>query len=239
MRKSGCMRANIARRRNDSKSAGRIGLAGVLALAAVFGPAAAASWRAGAADGRLGFRFVQAGVPEEGVFRAFDARFEFDPAHPEGGTACVEVATASVDSGDEERDTILRSADFFDVARHPLAVYRGRLRRAGEALRLEGVLRLRGRDAPVALDARLEPAAEGWRLVVRGTLDRLAFSVGEGDWADPQWIGREVAVEARLRLRPDDGAAGLARAGKGVENGCQAATEDGRDDGKAGPGPFR
>jgi len=46
--------------------------------------------------------------------------------NPEDSVVEVTIDMASVDSGDATRDEHLRSADLFDVARHPQATFRGR-----------------------------------------------------------------------------------------------------------------
>ena len=45
---------------------------------------------------------------------------------PGASTAEVTIDMASVDSGSQVRDDHLRSADFFDTARHPTASFSGR-----------------------------------------------------------------------------------------------------------------
>jgi polyisoprenoid-binding protein YceI len=71
---------------------------------------------------------------------------------------------ASVDSGNEARDEHLRSADLFDVERHPTATFSGRAAGwQGTRGRLEGELTLRGVTRPVTLDAEyLGHVADPW-----------------------------------------------------------------------------
>ena len=45
---------------------------------------------------------------------------------PGDSTAEITIDMASVDSGSQARDDHLRSADFFDAARHPTATFSGR-----------------------------------------------------------------------------------------------------------------
>ncbi len=44
-------------------------------------------------------------------------RASFDPKNLEGGTATIELDPASIRTGDEERDSDLKSPEFFDVAK--------------------------------------------------------------------------------------------------------------------------
>jgi polyisoprenoid-binding protein YceI len=45
------------------------------------------------------------------------AKASFDPRNLEGGTATIELDPTSIKTGDEERDTDLKSPEFFDVAK--------------------------------------------------------------------------------------------------------------------------
>ena len=65
----------------------------------------------------------------------------------------------------------------------------------------EGSLTLRGVTQPVPLQFTWTPGA---KPVLEGsaTLKRLAFKVGEGDWADTALLPDEVKVSTRLVLSP-------------------------------------
>ena len=69
-------------------------------------------------------------------------------------TAEVTIDMTSVDSGSPARDEHLRSADFFDTARHPAAAFSGRAAGwQGTRGLLEGELTIRGITRPVTLQA--------------------------------------------------------------------------------------
>jgi polyisoprenoid-binding protein YceI len=73
-------------------------------------------------------------------------------------TATIE--TASVDTGNDQRDAHVRSADFLDVEQFPTMAYRSTaVRRAGDEYVVDGELTLHGVTRPVAL--RLEPVGSG------------------------------------------------------------------------------
>ena len=74
---------------------------------------------------------------------------------PAGSAVEATIEMDSVDTRDERRDAHLRSADFFDVATHPVMTYRSTaVRPDGEGLVVDGALTLHGVTRPVAL--RLE-----------------------------------------------------------------------------------
>ena len=70
-------------------------------------------------------------------------------------TVTAEIDLSSIDTGNEQRDGHIRSADFFDVENHPLMTYRSTgLRAAGDHYILDGDLTLRGvtRSVPLTLE---------------------------------------------------------------------------------------
>lgn len=50
-----------------------------------------------------------------GAFNSFNGTLDFDPANPGAGAVNVTIDVASVNTGVEDRDNHLRSADFFDA----------------------------------------------------------------------------------------------------------------------------
>ena len=94
-------------------------------------------------------------------------------------TAEVIIDMATVESGSQARDDHLRSADFFDAARHPTATFRGRAARwQGTRGLLAGELTIRGITRPVTLQAGyLGHVADPWGgqraiFTAEGTLNR-------------------------------------------------------------------
>jgi polyisoprenoid-binding protein YceI len=98
---------------------------------------------------------------------------------PGESTAEVIIDMASVESGSQARDDHLRSADFFDAARHPTATFRGRAARwQGTRGLLAGELTIRDITRPVTLQAGyLGHVADPWGgqraiFTAEGTLNR-------------------------------------------------------------------
>lgn len=74
---------------------------------------------------------------------------------PFGSAVTATIDTASIDTGNEKRDSHLRSADYFDVAKYPTMSYRSTaVRRIEEYWIVDGELTLRGvtRQVPLAVE---------------------------------------------------------------------------------------
>lgn len=157
------------------------------------------------AGSSLGFTAVQQGAKFESRFETFTARVSFDPASPQTGRITARIDLASVDTGNPERDEVLKGADWFNLARWPQAVFSaGQIVRDGEGFLARGTLALRDVTAPATLKFRWTPAAQGQpaRLAGSAVLDRLAFGVGQGEWRDTSYVGNRVEVQVDIGLRP-------------------------------------
>ena len=84
-----------------------------------------------------------------GRFDAFDGTIT-TAADPLQSTVTATVDLSSVNTGNETRDNHIRSADFFDVEKHPTMTFRSTgVRAEGENFLLDGDLTLHGVTKPV------------------------------------------------------------------------------------------
>lgn len=88
-----------------------------------------------------------------GYFRKFDLEVETEDEDFTKAKRIEFTADANtIDTNSEQRDTHLRSADFFDVEKFGQILFRGKtLERAGEDYQLTGDLTIRGVTKPVAV----------------------------------------------------------------------------------------
>ncbi|OSN11711.1 hypothetical protein AU512_01105 [Lonsdalea iberica] len=116
-----------------------------------------------------------------GTFKDFDGTFTFDEANPAADKVNVTIKTDSVDTNHAERDKHIRSADFLNVAKAPLATFTSTgVKKSGDDLAITGNLTLNGVTKPVTLEAKL---------------------LGQGD--DP-WGNYRAGFEARGKIRLKD-----------------------------------
>jgi polyisoprenoid-binding protein YceI len=146
-----------------------------------------------------------------GRFADVSGTIVLEERRPASAQATVAVGVASVDSGLPRRDDHLRSAAFFDGARHPNLTLSSRMieeiDRAGGRYRVMADLTIRGVTRAVRLDVRLTHAqdAAGWTRVVIATetvLNRRDYGL--------VWNGLllrvadDVAVTLRIEAVPAD-----------------------------------
>lgn len=91
-----------------------------------------------------------------GHFKNVQGRLIFDPARPSNSRAEVRIDARSLWTGEPDRDTHLRSADFLDVERFPAITFAGeKVQQTGEHdYFFTGDLTLRGVTRPVTLEVR-------------------------------------------------------------------------------------
>ena len=141
------------------------------------------SWLVDPAHSAVEFRVKHMVIQTvKGRFRDFDGGILAGAEPAISGS----IRVASLDTLHEERDAHLRSADFFDVERHPEITFEARdLRFDGEDGRfaLPGALTIKGVTHPITLDGELHGSVrtpegdEQIALALRGQLDRSDYGL--------------------------------------------------------------
>ena len=85
------------------------------------------AWTLDTAHMTLGFEARHMGLTKvRGQFDSFRGEVEGDPADITTARGRIEVDTASIDTGNEDRDAHLRSPDFFDAEKFPTMLFEGK-----------------------------------------------------------------------------------------------------------------
>ena len=174
----------------------------ILLLAfALPGLAAATDYTVQSGTSQLGFSAVFQGASFEGHFQRWTATIRYDPADLVASKFDVKVSPASVKTGDNDSESALPGKAFFDIARFPEAHFvTSGFHRNGSQMIADGELTLRGVTKPVSLEVIFKQHAGGATLDVAGTVKRLDFGVGSGEYADTSVIGADVKIKAHLQL---------------------------------------
>lgn len=89
-----------------------------------------------------------------GLFGGSTGTLSIDPKRPEAASVVIEVPLAKVLTTSDELNAHLKTPDFFDVAKYPVATFRStKIEPQGNRARITGDLTLHGITRPVVLDA--------------------------------------------------------------------------------------
>jgi cytochrome b561/polyisoprenoid-binding protein YceI len=151
----------------------------------------------------LGFASAWSGQPVTGRFDRWRADVLFSPDALDRSKVTVTVDVGSVNTGDQQRDGVLPSGDWFDAPTHPQAVFTAsRFEKLGSDRYLaHGTLQLRGVSKPVELPFRLTITGDQAEVSGTASLDRTAFGVGQGEFASTDQIPGKVAVTIALKAK--------------------------------------
>ncbi len=124
----------------------------VVGLALSVGVAQAGDYVIDTAHSDVSFQVRHLASKVRGSFNTFDGSFSFDPAKPEKAAGKIVIKTESIDTNHKKRDAHLRSADFFEVEKHPEMTYviKGG-KKQGDKYVLTGDLTMRGVTKSVPL----------------------------------------------------------------------------------------
>jgi polyisoprenoid-binding protein YceI len=111
-----------------------------------------------------------------GLFKDIHGQLELDWEHCLDTTFEGEIDASGLWTGEPTRDAHLRSADFFDVDKHPTITFRGRFTE---------------RTGSDTFKGEVEP-------IIRGVTRTVALDIRYlGEWTTPFWIGDENKGELR------------------------------------------
>ena len=183
----------------------RVTLCAALALMTI-APAAFAQQKLVPAQSSLGFVIKQMGVPVEGQFKAFDAQVAFDPAKLATSRIAFTVDMGSATMGAKEVDVEMPKPVWLSALKFPQATFQSSAIKAlgGGKFEVQGKLSIKGnaRDVTVPVTLAQTGAAPNLATTATGafTIPRLAFKVGEAEWADTSMVADEVQVKFKLAL---------------------------------------
>ena len=133
---------------------------------------------------RIGFAAKHAMIATvRGQFAGYRADVHLDEENPANTRVRVEIDTASIDTGNPDRDAHLRGADFFDVENYPTIVFESRNVETVEddVYTLIGDLTIVGKTLPVSVDFEVTGTAnDPWGNFRAGFEGRA--TVNRRDW---------------------------------------------------------
>jgi len=178
--------------------------------AATVSAAGTATWTIDPAHSTARFRVRHLMISNvEGRFGKVTGTIHFDENDVSKSSVEATIDTTTVDTGAENRDEHLKSADFFDVKEHPTMTFKStKVESAGDGeLKVTGELTIRGVTQPVVLDVQgpSEPILDPWGNVKAGasattSINRQDFGVAWNKSLDAGGVVVGDTVEVTIEI---------------------------------------
>ena len=158
------------------------------------------------AQSSMAFTIKQMGVPVDGQFKKFDAQVSFDAAKLATSKIAFTIDMGSATMGAPESDAEMPKPVWFNAVRFPQATFQSSAIKAlgGGKFEVAGQLNIKGNVRDVVVPVALTQTDTAPNLTTTATgafaIKRLAFKVGEGEWADTSMVADEVQVKFKLAL---------------------------------------
>lgn len=142
----------------------------------------------------LGFSFTH------GMFSDVKGEFMIDDTNPTASSVAIEIAAASINTLNKDRDDHLRKADFFDAKKHKKITFKSTkvVGLGGNRYEVTGDLTLRGTTKPVSfVFERLKTGKDPWKKDRTGGMAK--FSIKRTDFgmkymAEEGGLGDDVEI---------------------------------------------
>ena len=169
---------------------------------AVTAQAALAQQQLVPAQSEVKFTARQMGVPLEGHFKTFSAQVAFDPAKLATSKIRFTMDTGSATLGSRETDAELPKPTWFNVPKFPQAQFESSSIKAlgGGKFDVAGTLTIKGHAQSVVVPVTLTQSGATTTAAGALPIKRLAFKIGENEWADTSMVADDVQVKFKLAL---------------------------------------
>lgn len=168
-------------------------------------------WIIDPAHSRITFRVKHLMISKiDGEFKNFSGVVNFDPNNPANTSVDMCIEAASIDTHVADRDTHLRSGDFFNTEEFPEITFKSTsVEITGEETsKLNGDLTIRGKSKPISLDVNMNGIAQSpWGQTVAGFSSSI--SINREDWG-LTWnqaletggvlVGKDIEIGIELEL---------------------------------------
>lgn len=154
------------------------------------------------AQSQITFVSKQMGVPVEGQFKKFDAQIAFDPAKLATSKVSFTVDTGSATLGVKESDAELPKPIWFNVPKFPQATFQSSAIKAlgGGKYEVAGKLSIKGASQDITVPVTMTQSGASTTATGSFGIKRLAFKIGENEWADTSMVADDVQVKFKFAL---------------------------------------
>ena len=142
-------------------------------------------------------------IRRDGLFKDFSGQLSYDPANPAGAHVDLTVYTDSIDMHDDGNNRLMKSPDFFDVARFPTMHFSSTSTdlMSDGTLEMTGVMTIRGITRQMTIPVHLRPGVKDGDsscAVFESTfpIDRTAFGLN----GSPRFGGLKVSISKNVDI---------------------------------------
>ncbi|UWF51557.1 YceI family protein [Pseudomonas sp. N3-W] len=155
--------------------------------------------RVNPAASQISFTFNQMGSRTYGTFGSFRGTLDFDTDRPAAAHASLSIDMASIDAGSSDADTELQKAAWFDPVTYPVGTFVStRVQDLGHNSYLfTGNLTLKTITREVQVQVLLKPENGIGVFDGQFVLNRDAFGIGAGEWADTV-VSKDINIRFRI-----------------------------------------
>ena len=160
------------------------------------------SWKIDPAHSEINFTVRHMMISNvRGRFEAFTGTVEFDQQNPANSSVDVQIEAASINTREAQRDTHLRSADFFDAETYPYLTFKSKKVEVVDDShgRITGDLTIHGVTKEVVLDTEFNGMSQSpWGFSSAGF--SATTKINRKDWG----LGWNMALETGGVLVSDE-----------------------------------
>jgi polyisoprenoid-binding protein YceI len=148
---------------------------------------------------QISFTFNQMGSRTYGTFGSFRGTLDFDTDKPADAHATLSIDMVSIDAGSSDANTELQKPAWFDTANYPLGTFESTsVQDLGNNRYLfTGNLTLKTITREVQVQVLLKPENGIGVFDGQFVLDRSAFKIGDGEWADTV-VSKDINIRFRI-----------------------------------------
>jgi polyisoprenoid-binding protein YceI len=164
----------------------------IISIATTFAQSAATVTRS-----NIKFQIKNLGINTGGIIGGVKATIQFNPAQLAASSIDATADVATINTDNDERDTHLRSADFFDVQRYPHITMKSVSFKRKSGANYVGRFNVTIKDKTKQLDVPFTYTENGNTATIVGTvkLNRLDFGVGGSSLVLSNDVTATITVE--------------------------------------------
>ncbi|MET3106093.1 polyisoprenoid-binding protein YceI [Oxalobacteraceae bacterium GrIS 2.11] len=146
----------------------------------------------------------QMNVPMNAKFTKVSGTVDYNPATPDATKASVDIDIASFDLGDPEYNKEVLKKNWFNAPQFPKASFVSTAMKGGAngMMSATGNLTIKGKTLPVTFPVKITKDGTGTTFDGSVPIKRLAFNIGEGEWADTGTVADEVVIKFHVVVTP-------------------------------------